>query len=231
MNHSVIFVSLGPGDPELITLKGLKTLQTADYIFAPFTGKKKVSSFANDILLKLEIDSGKIHLFEVPMNKDRTKALEAYQKVAEQIAELYQKGHKIVVTAEGDAGFYSSIHSIQENLLKQNIPTQKIAGIPAFIACGALANLQIVEQEETLEVIPGVIELFDLKEKIQKQKTIVLMKVSQCESVIKQFLKENPDCECHYFENVGIEGKEFYSSQKEDIINREFPYFSLIIMR
>jgi Precorrin-2 methylase len=232
MFEPVMLVSLGPGDPELITLKGLKALQQTDAIFCPSTihPNGSVSSRAKDILLELDIDEDKIIPFHVPMNKDRTDAVKAYNDVSERIAEQYRKGCKIAVTAEGDAGFYSSIHYISDNLHSQNIPTKKIAGIPAFIASGALANLHIARQEEELIVIPGITSFEKLKKNIEEGRPIVIMKPSQCEDVIKEILCEE-GLFFHYFENVGVPQKEFYTKNKEEIRNRIFPYFSLLIIQ
>ena len=79
----VIFVSLGPGEPELITVKGLKALQTADCIFCPETLAKDGNrvSRAADILLQLDIPENTVHRFPLPMSKQREKALSAYDEV------------------------------------------------------------------------------------------------------------------------------------------------------
>ena len=70
MNHPIHFVSLGPGDPELITLKGLKTLQKADIIYCPATqGKHGIISRATDILKAIEVDESLIHPFILPDRK------------------------------------------------------------------------------------------------------------------------------------------------------------------
>jgi len=233
MYDSVIFVSLGPGEAELITLKGLKALQQADVIFCPSTvlSNGKASSRAKDILLELEIEEGKITLFDVPMNKDRTKAMESYKDVSEKIAEQYREDFKVAVTAEGDAGFYSSIQYINDNLQKLDVPTSRIAGIPAFIACGTLANIHIVKQEEELNVIPGITNKEELSNKINHGKPVVIMKPSQCEEVVKAVMMNTPDVTFHYFENAGVKGKEFYTQDNMEISSRKFPYFSLLIIR
>lgn len=233
MLEPVIFVSLGPGEPELITLKGLKVLQQADMVFCPSTVTKNrnISSRAQDILLELGIEKEKIHLFDVPMSKDRSKAIESYKEVSEKIKGCFEKGSRIAVTAEGDAGFYSTIYYISENLHSMDIPVERVAGVPAFIACGTLANIHIVKQEEELNVIPGVTTLETLIEKIEKGASVVIMKPSQCEGIIKEAVSYMKDATFHYFENAGIMDKEFYTSDKPEILSRTFPYFSLLIIR
>ena len=102
MNRTITFVSLGPGEPELITLKGLKTLQQADRIFCPatLTTSGKQTSRAAHILQALEIEEEKIHPFVLPMSKDRQKAIEAYDQLLSdairtlQEASLLRPGHR-----------------------------------------------------------------------------------------------------------------------------------------
>ena len=75
-NTGKIFgISLGPGDPELITLKALKALNAVDVIFCPGTksGEGRMKSRALDILRQLEVDETKIRLFQVPMSRDGRK--------------------------------------------------------------------------------------------------------------------------------------------------------------
>lgn len=230
--NPVTFVSLGPGDAELITVKGLKILMQADIIFCPSTNTPmgNVSSRSREILLELGIDEAKISLFNVPMDKDRLPAIRCYEKVAVKVTEYYKAKYKTVIVAEGDAGFYSSTHYICDNLTLNEIPTERVAGVPAFIACGALANIHIVKQEEELDVIPGIITAEDLKKRINTKRSIVIMKPSQSEQIIKQVISITEAAKIHYFENVGIKGKEFYTQDKEEIIRRRFPYFSLLII-
>lgn len=232
MSDFVTFVSLGPGDAELISLKALKALQQADIILCPSTVSPvgNMLSRSRDILLELNIDDSVISLFDVPMSKDRSQAILCYKEVAELIEKHYEKRLKIVVVAEGDAGFYSSTHYISDNLISKNIPTERIAGIPAFIACAALANIHIAKQEEELHIIPGIISSNDLKKRIETGNSIVIMKPSQSEQAIKQTISLIEKTKIHYFENVGIKEKEFYTQDIHKIIDRKFPYFSLLII-
>lgn len=230
--YPIAFVSLGPGEADLITLKGLKALQAADCIFYPATIVKEsaLSSRALDIMVELEIDSKKAIPFHVPMSKDRSLAIEAYNRVSKEAEQQYLKGLKVAIVAEGDAGFYSSIHYIFDTLTTQNIPVEHIAGIPAFIASGALAGIHIVKQEEELNVIPGIISADDLIDKIKSGKVVVIMKVSQCQEAVKECITVIPTATFHYFENVGVKDKEYYTNNTQEIIARKFPYFSLMII-
>lgn len=232
MEHPVLFVSLGPGEPELITLKGLKALQAADYIFCPSTtsAEGKVISRSAEVLKQLSIPSQIIRSFHLPMNKNRSLAFRAYDEVYEACKLFQSKGKRIVVVAEGDAGLYSSLHYIFDKLKKDEVPVEQIAGIPAFIAAGALAGLHIVQQEERLAVVPGIITQDELETYLAQKTVVVIMKLSQCTEVIHQFIKRHPEYTYHYFENVGT-AKEYYSADAENICKKKYPYFSLMIIR
>lgn len=233
MTDVVTIVSLGPGDPELITLKGLKILQKADYIFCPYTylsGDMKISR-AQDILTALDIDNAKIIPFKVSMSENRSEAVEVYKDIALQIEDAYKLGYKIAITAEGDAGIYSSSYYINEILTTKNIPVERIAGIPAFIACAASHNIPVSKQRETIGVITHFSSVEELKFKTEEYDTLILMKTSQYESVIKDAIKSFVNMTFHYFENSGVSEKEFYSTNREEILERKFPYFSLIIIQ
>ena len=184
MNRTITFVSLGPGEPELITLKGLKTLQQADRIFCPatLTTSGKQTSRAAHILQALEIEEEKIHPFVLPMSKDRQKAIEAYDQLLSDAIRTLQEDKKVVIVAEGDAGFYTSIQYIYHQLEKQQIRVQRVPGIPA------------------------------------------------CIEAVHTCIRQHPEAQFHYFENVGTE-KEKYISDPEIIAQTDFPYFSLLIIQ
>lgn len=233
MVYPIFFVSLGAGDPQLVTLKAIKALSEADYIFLPSTqlNSGAISSYAQEILKSYDLDDKQVELFQIPMKKDRSEAMRVYADVSEKLIELQKQKQKIVVAAEGDISFYASIHNIYDNLKNKGVVVEKVPGIPAFIACGALLNQPLVQQKEELEVIPHAIELDELKAKVKQGKVLVLMKISQSETVLKQALRAIPQAQFHYFENVGIKGKEFYSNDRKEIEEREFLYFSIMIIK
>lgn len=228
----VIFVSLGPGEPELITVKGLKALQTADCIFCPETLAKdgKRVSRAADILLQLDIPENTVHRFPLPMSKRREKALNAYDKVYTESSTLRQQGKKVCIVAEGDAGFYSSIHYVYDKLQTDGIPVEHIPGIPSFIAAGALGGLHVASQEERLTVIPGIVTTEDIERLTSENSAVVIMKLSRCTDEIHRCIRLHPEYRYHYFENTGTPEEKYINDSKR-IAAIRFPYFSLLIIR
>ena len=206
MSYPICFVSLGPGDPELITLKGLKKLRQADIIYCPATISKsgQLLSRAARIIEGLEIEKSVVQFFTLPMSKDRTKVWKVYDT-------LYEK-------------------AIYDKFKENRIEVERTAGIPAFIAAGALAGLHIVKQEEQIIVIPGMLTAEELSKKIKTGNVIVIMKLSQCVEAVHTCIRLHPETNFHYFENVGT-GEEFYTSDRKQIQRKIFPYFSLMIIQ
>lgn len=229
--YPILFVSLGPGEPELITVKGLKALQAADCIFCPETRTQggQTLSRAADIMRQLDIPENSIRRFTLPMSKQREEALSAYDRVYAESLLLYKENRKVCIVAEGDAGFYSSVHYIFEKLQTAEVPVVHIAGIPAFIAAGALGGLHVASQEERLTVIPGITTAKEIEKLIEEKSAIVIMKLSQCTDEVHHCIRLHPEYSYHYFENVGTP-KEKYLNNSDLIGSLRFPYFSLLII-
>ncbi len=232
----IYFVSLGPGNPELITLQSLRLLERADIIYTPVavapTGKR--SSKAQEIMLSLGIRAEQIALYDLPMSKQRDGAEAAYLGVAEAIRARLSSHtgaeETIAVVAEGDSGFYSSSAYISDHLVAWGIPWAQLPGVPALIACNALLGGQLVQLTEQLRVIPGEASEDEWTEAWQSPHSIVVMKGSLCQERIKAAITAYPERRWHYFEFVGQE-REFVSSSPSEILERSFPYFSIIISK
>lgn len=230
----IYFVSLGPGDPELITLQSLRLLERADMIYTPVaiapTGRR--SSKAEEIMLSLGIRPSALALYDLPMSKQRDGAQAAYRGVADDIIARLEAGYTgtIAVVAEGDSGFYSSSAYIGDYLLEHGVPIRQLAGVPAFIACNALISGQLVQLEEQLRVIPGEATRAEWDEAWQSPHTIVVMKGSLCQEEILSAMRTYPERRWHYLEFVG-QAREYYSTDVEAISQRQFPYFCIIISK
>lgn len=233
MKTPIAFVSLGPGDAEEVTLKALHCLESVDMIFCPCTvtpSGKQISRSAA-VVQQLGIQKDKIELFEVPMNPDRTLAQKAYELTFHRIKEAYDSGSQIAVTVEGDASIYASIHYMMDLLTASGVEVNQLAGVPSFIAAAALAKLQLVELEERLVVIPGNVDIEELKVLIENGHTLVIMKLSRCAEQIHDLIRQLPALRYFYFENIGHPDKEICITDVHELLEKDFPYFSLLIVQ
>ena len=226
----VTFLSLGPGDPELLTIKALKTLKDADVVMVPATRNREgtMKSRATDIISEWHFEN-RLMVYELPMLKDRQAVSLVYDRIFADCVRLYQEGRRIVVAVEGDVSIYASIHYVMERLEKEGIPVEQLAGIPSFIAAAASAGLSLISQQQRLTILPGDADAETLHQLLDSNHVVVVMKLSQCQEAVKDFLRQNPQTVCHYFENVGTP-EAYHTTLCDEIQSRQFPYFSLCII-
>ncbi len=232
---AVHFVSLGAGDPELITLKALRLLERADYIYSPssLSPNGRRASKSRSIMLSLGIKEEQLINYDMPVNREREGAEDAYEQVALDIMEKLSADEQvtIAVVAIGDAGFYASSAYIGEYLAERSIATIYYPGVPAFIAGNALVGGQLVQLDEQVRIIPGEATEQEWVEAWQSKHTIVVMKGSMAEQEVKDAILKYPNRYWHYLEYIGYEGRELYLDRNEDILDHKFPYFCLIISK
>lgn len=226
----VTFLSLGPGDPELLTFKAVKTLKDADVVMVPATRNREgtMKSRATEIISEW-CDDNRLMVYELPMLKDRQAVSLVYDSIFADCVRLYNEGQRIVVAVEGDVSIYASIHYVMERLEEASIPVVQSAGIPSFIAAAASAGLSLVSQQQRLTILPGDADAETLHQLLSSNHVVVVMKLSQCQEAVKEFLRRNPQTVCHYFENVGTP-EAYHTMQHDEILSRHIPYFSLCII-
>lgn len=221
-------IGLGPGDPELITLKAMKALKEADVVFYPASSVKedKVQSFSFKILEQLEIEAP-CQPLEIPMTgKNRQQRYrEAFQEVKAEV----ENGKKVVVVNEGDVLFYSTFGYLFKLAREEDIPCHVIPGIPAFIAAGATGEQPLVEGNSAFNLIarPQSFEQIDESLQAQPGATLTVMKMKVLDGWY-DFLKKS-ERSFLYVEKAGT-SDEFVTSDVEDLNDREIPYFSVIII-
>lgn len=222
----LIGVALGPGDPELITLKGLKALQNADLIFYPASSIKesKVISFSYDILKQLNVETECLPLVIPMTGKNREMH---YQKAFDEIHEELKKGKNVAVVSEGDALFYSTFGYILKIAQEANVDCKVIPGIPAFIATGAEGEKSVTEGDQALKVIARPKGFEEIEEALKENQTLVVMKMSVLDKWSDFLEKQNRSF--FYIERVGTP-QQYSTSNVQDLKLRTIPYFSLIII-
>lgn len=226
----VAFLSLGPGDSDLLTIKAVRTLKEADCVMVPATrgADGEVRSRAAEIISEW-CEAERIAPFCLPMQRERDAVNKVYDEMFERIAALYHEGKRVAVAVEGDISIYASIHYVMERLQQTDIPVVQLAGIPSFIAAAAEAGLSLVSQQQRLVVLPGDADASALQQLLSSNHVVVVMKLSQCQEEVKAFLRQQPQLTCHYFENIGTP-EAYHTTSRDEILSRRMPYFSLCII-
>lgn len=229
MSGKIFGVALGPGDPELITVKALNCLKKSEKIYYPATqtSKGNQDSFSLVILKQLDVEENKFIPITVPMSKDRSHAVKAYAELFLKIQKDVEEGKQVSVVSEGDISFFSTFSYLLEDLQRNGIDFEMIPGVPAFILGGSAGKLPLVTQNDKLLIAPDLENEEELKSLLEQNQTVVLMKISKVRDWIKDFIG---DCKLQFFygEYLGTD-KQFTCTDFDSLENRKIPYFAIII--
>lgn len=175
----LIGVSLGPGDPELITRRGWAALQS-DACWAFPVKRAADSSYALDIAIRagLIVPHDAIELV-FPMTRDAVALAKAWARAAALTAQLLSAGRDVAFLVEGDASTYSTFRHLARAVreLVPALEVETIPGVSSFAAAAALADVALAEEDETVAVIPAAYGTTVIEHLLDEFDTLVLMKV------------------------------------------------------
>ncbi len=224
-------VSLGPGDPDLITLKGLNVLQEVDKIYYPgslFKNHRK-SSYSLSILEHYDLKKSQLEGFYLRMDLSREQAKEVYEETFQKILVDYRKGLSIAIVCEGDLSTFSSFSYLLEKIQTHRLNIELVPGISSYLHLSAESQIPLCLQNEKVAIVPRIQTKEELTEVINHFDTVVLMKIISVVETISEVI----DPEKHsvtYAEHLGTE-KQFITENWHDAYKRKTPYFSLIIIK
>ncbi len=157
-------IGVGPGDPELITVKALKIIKSSPIIAAPRTGNGDM--VALDIVWRTGILSEsaeiaeefdkKILAMDFTMDKDPAKRKENYRKNAEAAARYLDNGQDVAMVTLGDVSLYSTVHYIADELISRGYEIIMVPGVPSFSAAAASLAIPLAEMDAPVHIIPSV---------------------------------------------------------------------------
>ncbi|MCE7026477.1 precorrin-2 C(20)-methyltransferase [Jiella avicenniae] len=169
-------LGVGPGDPELLTLKALRILKSCPVVAYPAPDHGQ--SFARSIVAGfLAGDQDEIPIV-VPMRVERFPAAEVYDRAAEAIAARLTRGEDVAVLCEGDPFFYGSFMYLFERLAER-YAVEIVPGVASPMASAARALQPIASRNDVLTVIPGPLDDAALTEKLEGVEAFVIMKLGR----------------------------------------------------
>lgn len=169
-------IGVGPGDPELLTVKAINALKKIDVLIAPKT-EKKSDSVALSIAQPYLKPSIEIIYQTFPMVKDFAEETEIFAANTQEILQLLRGGRNVGFATLGDPMFYSTYIYIFRLLEPHNVPIVTIPGVPAFLAIAAQIGRPLAFGNDILTIIPATAELDAIKNFLAQADATVLMKV------------------------------------------------------
>lgn len=169
-------VGLGPGDPELITLKAARLIGAAKVIAYPSLAGG--DSFARAIAADIIPTTARELRINIPMTTERAPAQQAYDAAAHDIAQALSAGDDVVCLCEGDPFFYGSFMYLFARL-SDRFDVEIIPGVTSVTACAARARMPLAARNERLTILPGPLPRDELRARIDGAETVAIMKVGR----------------------------------------------------
>lgn len=217
MKGRIFAIGVGPGDPELITLKAVKILKNADVIACP--SKESGPGIAFNIAAQAvpEILDKSIIALEFPMTKkDLTQA---HENAARQLINVLDSGKDIAFLTLGDPSIYSSFSYISDLIKRNGYEVEMISGVTSFTAAAAKLLISLSSKDESVMITS--------KEYTDVADTLVIMKAGSVLKELKAKISKTKK-EMYLVENCGMEDEKIYRGI--DSIPDEAGYFSIVIV-
>ncbi len=222
-------VGVGPGDPELVTVKAVRIIKEADIIFTAASTKNSYS-LAIDIASAYVSDSVTIERLYFPMTKDVKEVETAWINNAKQIAESLKQGKNAVFLTLGDPTTYSTFGYILKKMacVMPEAEIETIPGITSFHAASARLNRILVEGEESLLVTSGAYGGDSIRN-IEGVENVAIVKAYKSIKDINKALREKGlDEKCVAVSKCGRKNEEIIESI-DQLENRDPDYWTLIL--
>ena len=190
----LIGIGVGPGDPDLLTVKAVNAIQSADIIMCP-ASKEDRPSIAFSVVSPL-IDKSKnqeIVKLIFPMTKDKEILENTWKKNAKIMAEKVLLGKNVVYLTVGDPYLYSTWIYMHKDL-KTNYPNMEISVIPGIVSMFTFASkvgVSIAEGAEKVAIIPSCYDLSSVKEIAKNSESMIFLKDGRYFDQVIEVLKES----------------------------------------
>lgn len=225
MNGTFYGIGVGPGDPELLTIKAVNILRRVSVVVVP-ESKKEQGSTALDIARPYLSDTAQIETLTFPMIRDVEAKNTIRRNNALHIAQLLQSGKDVAFLTLGDPMLYSTYLYLLEHLLQEGITPVSVPGIYSFAAISNLVNLPLVKGEESLAVISDFDA--DAGNRLASFQTVVCMKVSAYGKPLHQFLTQHSEWQLVIVTNAGKPSQSI--SHCIDDLLQEIHYFTTVLL-
>ena len=230
MTGTLFGLGVGPGDPELLTLKAARILQTVPVVTAPVS-KVGSDSYALNIVSEFLQPAQTILKLHFPMLKEVAAKRAHRQAAAQTIAAELQAGRDVAFLTEGDPLLYSTFIYVLQ-YLKDAFPVEIVPGISSIMAAAAQAQLPLVNGGQRLAVLPTAFEnIDDLRPILAQFETVVLLKVfRQLEAVLNLLDELGLDEQVTLVERTShAEGRVLHGVKA--LRNQSIHYLSLMIIQ
>lgn len=226
MSARLYGLGLGPGDPELITLKALRILRQVPVIAYP--APDDGPSFARSIVAHRLSPAQREIVIRVPMEIARFPAQEAYDRAAAEIAGELEAGRDVALLCQGDPLFYGSFMYLFGRL-GARFPCEIVPGVSSLGACAAAAGFPLAARDDALAVLPAGLDDAELARRLEACEAAAIIKLGRHFARIRELLgRLGLAGKARYVERASLASERVLPLDKVD--PETAPYFSMILL-
>ncbi len=222
-------VGVGPGDPDLLTIKALKVIRSVKHLFVASSTKNQYSLACRIISPHLPAEK-EIKRLSFPMTYKKDELKRAWEENARVVAKALKTGDAAFLTL-GDPNLYSTFSYLVREILKlvPDLQFEIVPGITAAQAAAARLKLTLAEGDETVLIASGAQGGEAVRQWAQQIDTLVLYKVyRQAEDILKALAESGRLKEVRGISFCGMPEEKIYSNPSSE--EGPFPYFTLFIV-
>jgi precorrin-2/cobalt-factor-2 C20-methyltransferase len=226
-------IGVGPGDPELLTLKAVNVLGAVSHVFAASSSKNDYS-LAESIVAEHLPPGVPVEQLAFPMTYNTESLEDAWRTNCEKIVEILRQGKDVAFLTLGDPLTFSTFIYIMRKVEKRlpRVEIRVVPGITSFQAAAACANLPLAEGEEAITVMSMAKGESRLRSAVEVAENVVIMKTyKHFPQILSQIRQEGLQDHCCFVSRCGLEG-EIVERDFEKLSRIEQPhYLSLMIIK
>ena len=226
MSGTLYGVGVGPGDPDLLTIKAVRLIEAAKVIAfpAPDTGPSFARAIVSEFIAKDVVEIPMV----VPMRTERFPAQSIYDDSARLIAEHLRAGMDVIVLCEGDPFFYGSFMYLYDRLA-DDFSCEIIPGVSSLTACASRLKQPLAARKDVLSVIPGTLEDEPFRQRLAQGGSFAIIKVGRHFDRIRALVEEAGLLDkAGYVERASLPDEKVIPLA--EVGDTDAPYFSMILI-
>ena len=222
-------IGIGPGDPELLTIKAARLLSEADIIYVPQSNDAGRS--VADVIIAPHAAAGKIRHAAISMRSPERGTDPAYAKLAAEMAAQAAGGLKLAYVSLGDTLLYSTAQYLGRELEALGAPHAYVPGIPSFTAAASFCGIPLASGREGLmvHVMPDSVE--KLAELAACCETLALLKVNKRLPLLLEYIRRHNPSRAALLHRIGLDGETAFELTASSKLPENIGYLSIAIIK
>ncbi len=226
MTGTVYGIGVGPGDPDLITLRALRVLRAAPVLAYP--APERGESLARSIVAP-HLPGGQLEIpIRMPMVPGRFPAREVYERASEQLRGHLRAGRDVAVLCEGDPFFYGSFLYLFGRMVA-SFPVRVVPGVSSLNACAAVLGAPLATRNDVLTVVPAPLDEARLEQLLKQAEAAAVIKLGRHFGKVRRVLTRlGLAAQARYVEHATMGSQRMLPLA--EVPADEVPYFSMILL-